>query len=90
MSKRQKKVAVKNVCDKIHELDMENGNIHTVEKRKSVELDLQLGGTGGVTVCSKCKSNNVKTQSVQVKRADEGPTLFCICRNCNKKWKEQQ
>lgn len=42
----------------------------------------------GVLVCKKCGSNKTYSYTKQVRRADEGTTVFCICVKCNARWKE--
>lgn len=41
----------------------------------------------GVLVCSKCGSNKTYSYTKQIRRADEGTTVFCICVKCNSRWK---
>lgn len=44
-----------------------------------------------VIVCKNCKRHgrhgDVHWYSRQTRSADEGATIFCICKTCNKRWK---
>ena len=37
--------------------------------------------------CSRCHSHNIALEQKQTRGADESMTIFCECRNCNKRWK---
>lgn len=90
MGKRQKKTNKKNqtLCEKVHELDNWSEKKHD-EKIDLISL-LGMSNRGGILTCGKCGSHNIKNQSVQTRRADEGATLFCLCLDCKHNWKEQQ
>lgn len=48
---------------------------------------MQLGE--GWLKCGKCGSKEVKFQQKQVRSADEGSTIFCVCQHsqCNHQWR---
>lgn len=37
--------------------------------------------------CRRCKSNDIITEQKQTRAADEGMSVFAVCRNCLTKWK---
>ena len=41
----------------------------------------------GVNTCQKCGSKKTYSYTKQIRRADEGTTVFCICVICKNKWK---
>lgn len=91
MTKRRKtKKDTRSVCDKVHDIDLKNNYIVSGDQKKVMVIDLGIEDLGTVTVCRYCNGNNVKTQSVQTRSADEGATLFCVCKDCKKSWKESQ
>jgi DNA-directed RNA polymerase subunit M/transcription elongation factor TFIIS len=42
--------------------------------------------TSAFIKCSKCGSNRVDTEQKQTRSADEPMTVFCMCRNCGKRF----
>jgi DNA-directed RNA polymerase subunit M/transcription elongation factor TFIIS len=42
--------------------------------------------TSAFIKCSKCHSNRVDTEQKQTRSADEPMTVFCLCRNCGKRF----
>jgi DNA-directed RNA polymerase subunit M/transcription elongation factor TFIIS len=38
--------------------------------------------TGSFIQCGKCHSRNIQTEIKQTRSADEGATVFCVCRDC--------
>jgi transcription elongation factor S-II len=65
------------------------------ELRKKYEIDSfnanqlpeVLGSTSGLLKCPKCKKNNCTYNQVQIERADEPMTTFCLCIECGHRWK---
>lgn len=43
-------------------------------------------GSSGVR-CSKCKSTEIRFEIAQTRSADEGSTVFCLCMQCQKRWR---
>ncbi len=41
----------------------------------------------GAVTCGKCGSKKTFSKQLQVRSADEGFSTFCICINCNAKWR---
>lgn len=42
----------------------------------------------GIIGCRKCKTKNTTYYQRQIRRADEGYTLFITCLECGEKWRE--
>jgi len=42
----------------------------------------------GIIACRKCKSKKTTYYQRQIRRADEGFTLFITCLSCGEKWRE--
>jgi DNA-directed RNA polymerase subunit M/transcription elongation factor TFIIS len=53
---------------------------------KKEYVNMMVKNTSGI-VCRKCKSDNVNVRLVQTRSADEAPTQFYTCLNCNNRWK---
>lgn len=56
-------------------------------------LNTQIFGSGGdtstaIAKCNKCKSSNIRFDTLQTRSADEGMTIFCQCQNpkCGERW----
>jgi DNA-directed RNA polymerase subunit M/transcription elongation factor TFIIS len=60
------------------------------ENRETAKLLTPLEVVEGIYVCPKCKNTKTQHYSVQLRRADEPPTVFIHCVNdhCKFKWKE--
>jgi len=58
---------------------------------KQEEELIKSGATGvsGMTVCPRCKKDNIIIYSKQKASGDEGETLFNTCTDCNHKWLER-
>jgi DNA-directed RNA polymerase subunit M/transcription elongation factor TFIIS len=37
--------------------------------------------------CGRCGSNDISNDFLQTRSADEGTTVFCLCKGCGKRWK---
>lgn len=57
-------------------------------KIKQEEELLKSGATGikGMTVCPRCKKDNIIIFSKQKSSGDEGESVFNTCTDCNNKW----
>lgn len=49
-------------------------------------INIQVKNTVGIK-CKKCQSDNVYSESRQVRSGDEAMTIFYTCLNCGNKWK---
>ncbi len=61
------------------------------EMKKEVnKLKTPIEVVEGIFVCKKCGQNKTQNYSVQLRRADEPPTVFVHCMNkdCRNKWRE--
>ena len=60
------------------------------EDKEIAKLLTPLEVVEGIYVCPKCKSSRTQHYSVQLRRADEPPTVFihCVNSNCKFKWRE--
>jgi len=58
---------------------------------KQEEELIKSGATGvsGMTVCPRCKKDNIIIYSKQKASGDEGESLFNTCTDCNHKWIER-
>jgi len=57
---------------------------------KVYEPDDGIDGVAkAITRCFKCKGTDVFSDSLQIRAADEGPTVFCMCNNkdCGHRWR---
>lgn len=41
----------------------------------------------GSLICNRCHSRSISVQQQQIRSADEGMTVFCMCTKCNMRWK---
>lgn len=49
-------------------------------------IDMKVKNTVGIT-CKKCHSDNVFSESRQLRAADEATTILYTCLNCGNRWK---
>lgn len=50
-------------------------------------LDKPMDLEEGVNKCGKCGSKKTFSYTKQIRRADEGTTVFCMCSECGNRWK---
>jgi DNA-directed RNA polymerase subunit M/transcription elongation factor TFIIS len=68
------------------ELDAQSHTLQRVDELLLQPLAETLGGSSGVR-CSKCKSTEIRFEIAQTRSADEGSTVFCLCMQCQKRWR---
>jgi DNA-directed RNA polymerase subunit M/transcription elongation factor TFIIS len=54
--------------------------------RQLTLMENQITSEAGVR-CAKCRSTDISFEFCQTRSADEGTTVFCLCRSCHKRWK---
>lgn len=61
-----------------------------IEDNKRIEEDakIELVNQDGILTCFKCKSKKTTYTTLQTRSADEPETVFALCYNCGKRWKQ--
>lgn len=57
------------------------------EYEQSIKDFNEFVGDQSLIQCPKCKQKTVSWDAKQIRRADEGSTIFCECSSCGKRWK---
>ena len=68
------------------EINKDLYNTIDMQAFKKEYANVMVKNTSGIN-CRKCGSDNVNVRSVQTRSADEAPTQFYTCLNCNNRWK---
>ena len=67
--------------DSERELQLYRSLLHDLSKN-----DISLSQHAGIK-CARCKSTEIFYEFKQIRSADEGTTVFCVCDHCSKRWK---
>lgn len=67
-------------------LEARDRTLQKVDELLLQPLAETLAGSSGVR-CSKCKSTEIRFEIAQTRSADEGSTVFCLCMQCQKRWR---
>lgn len=87
------KEPLKNIIQDIKRGDMIWSNGHICKHLNEIQdhddfINKPAEVVDGVIQCKKCGSNKTRTMARQVRSGDEGTSVFCVCTQCNSKWRE--